>query len=359
MKIVSSPKLEGYWYPPDRVHNARKNNRLLSLRIETSLKCNLMCNYCSLSCREHPHQEMDYDEIIDVVKQAKYLGAESIVVIGGGEPTIYPNFRKLIQYIHSLDMVPVIFTNTTTMTKELSQFLFNHNTSIIGKLDSLKEVVQDRLVGKKGTYQKIMKGIANLKSVGYTDGDPLQPKLGLSFVVNNVNIQELPKLWRFCRSQNIFPNFEMMVPNQRAENLIDLMPTKLDYQKMKLHLLEIDKKEFGFNWLPYTPLLGCGCLQTYYSLYVTVEGLIRPCAAIQTSNVSLDKYSLKEVIKLPFFQTVRNVDSHLEGKCKNCKHNYECIGCRGMAFTVGVLKGEDHLKAVCLEDPFCFLDYSS
>jgi len=91
MMSGNSPKLIGYWYPPEKARAARDNGRLLSLRVETSLKCNLRCNYCSLSTRKHWPEEIGYERILDVIDQAHALGDESIVVIGGGEPTINNN----------------------------------------------------------------------------------------------------------------------------------------------------------------------------------------------------------------------------------------------------------------------------
>lgn len=350
-----APKLVGYWYPPEEARAARDGGKLLSLRVETSLRCNLRCSYCSLSTRMHRPKEISYERICDVISQAHMLGARSVVVIGGGEPTIYPRFADLIGFIHALGMIPVVFTNTTTMTKDLAKFLFDHDCSVIGKLDSLRPQIQDQWAGRKGTFQKIMEGLDVLESAGYCDvSDPCSLRLGVSFVINRVNIGELPDLWRFCRRRRIFPNLEMMIPNQRAERLAGLMPSRDEWRDAKLGLLDIDRREFGFEWVPYTPLLGCGCLQVLYGAYLTVEGLVRPCAEIQIDGASILAHTLADILQLPFFQFVRHVDKNLQGKCRSCLHNDVCIGCRGMAFTVGMLKGMDAASAVSAEDPTCF-----
>ncbi|HNW38114.1 MAG TPA: radical SAM protein, partial [Methanosarcina vacuolata] len=91
-----------------------------------------------------------------------------MVVIGGGEPTLYPSFRDLITYIDSLEIIPVIFSNTVLMTEELAGFLYKHNASVMGKLDSLKPEVQDYLAGRAGASEDIRKGLRNLLKAGFS-----------------------------------------------------------------------------------------------------------------------------------------------------------------------------------------------
>ena len=63
---------------------------------------------------------------------------------------------------------------------------------------------------------------------------------------------------------------------------------------------------------------------------------------------------LKEIIKSELFTYVRNIDKHLEGKCKTCEHLNECIGCRGYAYSIGINKGMNPLKALQMECQQCF-----
>ncbi len=354
-----APKLVGYQYSPEQVHEARDNGKLLSLRAPTSFKCNLSCIYCSNdSGKKHP-DELSYDEILDLIKQAKLLGAKSIVLVSGGEPTIYPQFKNLIAYITSHDMIPVTFTNALTMSKDLAKFLYDANASVMIKLDSLKEDVQDNLVGRKGAYQLMRKGLDNLLEVGFADvEDQLQLRLGASFVVSRLNMDEVPNIFLFCRQHRLFPNFEMMRPNGRAKKLTELIPTISEWKNLKLYLLDQDRKQFGYDWLPYTPLLSCGCLQFMCSIYVTVTGNARPCNGIRPdlANLVLNvrKMSLSEIINTPFFQHARYIDKYVSGVCRKCEYNFECVGCRGMAFSNGINSGKNAFEALCCEDPTCF-----
>jgi MoaA/NifB/PqqE/SkfB family radical SAM enzyme len=179
-----------------------------------------------------------------------------------------------------------------------------------------------------------------------------------------MNRDEIADIWRFCRERNIFPNMEVLTPTGRAkETLPDQGLETAEIQDYKFDLLRLDRDEFGYDWLPYTPLAGSGCLQHLYSLYVTLEGNVRPCAptkfdehpALQVDgtypyNTSL--ITLGEIYTSPLFRYVRHIDAHLEGKCGGCEHLDECIGCRGYAYAVGVNAGKPPhvaLRGECLQ----------
>ena len=361
------PILVGYTYDPEDAYKARDESRLMAIRLETNRSCNLRCRYCYAESGEHLENELSYEALTDVIRQAKQLGVHSIVVIGGGEPTIHPKFRELISFIHSLNIIPMIFTNTITMTSDLAEFLYAKNASLMGKLDSLRPDVQDFLAGRRGAFNRIQRGLNNLIEAGFTQvEDPHRLRLGVSFVSNRLNLGEIEDIWHFCRQQNIFPNMEILTPTGRAkQELLDYSVTQEEIKEYKLRLLEIDKSYYGYDWLPYTPLPASGCLQHLYSLYVNIEGNVRPCAptkfdenpALQHNGIyphSVLRRSLREIYEDPLFQYVRNIDRYLEGKCRNCEHLGECIGCRGYAYSVGVNEGKDPytaLRAGCLQ---CF-----
>jgi radical SAM protein with 4Fe4S-binding SPASM domain len=196
--------------------------------------------------------------------------------------------------------------------------------------------------------------------------DPTQLRLGISFVSNKLNLSEVKDIWHFCRKKNIFPNMEILTPTGRAKNkLASQKLTKEEITEYKLKILNIDREVYNYNWLPYTPLTASGCLQHLYSFYITLNGDVRPCAPTKFDQhpffningkypYNIYNMDLKEIIKSELFTYVRNIDKHLEGKCKTCEHLNECIGCRGYAYSIGINKGMNPLKALQMECQQCF-----
>jgi len=358
---TSPPILAGYTYRPEDAYAARDAGRLLTIRLETNRSCNLSCRYCYAQSGKSLQHENDYDTLCDVIRQAKDLGVHSVVVIGGGEPTLYPRFRDLISFIHSLDILPMIFTNCVKVTEDLAEFLYERNVSVMGKLDSLKPDVQDFLAGQDRAYDRIHRGLDNLLEAGFGDPeDPGELRLGASFVSCRMNLPEIADIWHFCRQRNIFPNMEVLTPTGRAnETLPDQGLETDEIMDYKLKMLDIDRKHYGYDWLPYTPLAGSGCLQHLYSLYITIEGNVRPCAptkfdehaALKEDGVypfNVTRMSLQDIFDSELFHYVRHIDSHLQGRCKSCEHLDQCIGCRGYAYSVGVNEGKSPREALSM-----------
>jgi MoaA/NifB/PqqE/SkfB family radical SAM enzyme len=365
--LSKPPILVGYTYEPEDAYAARDAGRLLSLRIETSRACNLRCRYCYAESGRALDDELPFDTLASVVSQAATLGARSVVIIGGGEPTIYPRFRELVEHVHGLSMTPVVFTNGVAVTRELAGFLHARGASVMTKLDSLDADLQDFLAGRKGAARLIRRGLENLLAAGF--GRPEHPRLlrlGVSFVTNSDNLAESADIWRLGRRLNIFLNQEVLTPTGRAKReLAGKIISNEQVRANRLELLELDRREFGFDWLPYTPLPGSGCLQHLYSLYVTIQGDVRPCAPTKfdenpalfeagTYPHNVRRRSLADIYHSDLFSYVRHIDRHLEGKCRGCEHNTECLGCRGFAYSEGVNAGLSPLAALRSEYSLCF-----
>jgi MoaA/NifB/PqqE/SkfB family radical SAM enzyme len=365
--LLPPPVLSGYMYGAQEAHEARDSNRLLAIRIETNKSCNLRCRYCYAQSGEEQVKIADLNLLKRIISEAKELGIRSVVVIGGGEPTLHPNFRELIAYIDSLEIIPMLFSNTILITEELAEFLYEHNASVMGKLDSLKPEVQDYLAGRKGAFQDIKKGLDNLMKAGFSKpAEPGKLRLGISFVSNKMNLEEIKDIWHFCRQNSIFPNMEILTPTGRAnDELEDKLLTADEIKEYKLRLLEIDRSHYGYDWLPYTPITASGCLQHLYSFYISIEGNVRPCAPTKLDEhpalridgeypYNVNRMSLRKIYDSDLFTYVRNIDKVLEGRCGNCEHREECIGCRGYAYSVGVNKGVSPLEALRMECQQCF-----
>ncbi|MCL2173379.1 MAG: radical SAM protein, partial [Candidatus Bathyarchaeota archaeon] len=193
---MDSKRLLGYTFALSTGKETRNRDELLTLRVETSLLCNMKCKYCAWNSGYALEDEINFDTLKRFIAEGKDMGIQSAVIIGGGEPTIYKHFKELVEYIVELELIPVVITNGLTMDHTLASFLFNKKCSVLLKCDSLCKHTQDFLSGIEGAYEKIQSGLKDLLDCGFAVSTNNELRMGISFVVTSKNIDEIPDIWR-------------------------------------------------------------------------------------------------------------------------------------------------------------------
>src|SRR3989338_5062123 len=242
------PIIKGLNINNQQLNEAEKNNKMLLIDIETSNICNLNCQYCFRDVYGGHialKQELPLEKRLELIRQAKSIGCETIKITGAGEPFADKNIWPMIELSNQLGMWVLIFTNGSLITKEVAERLYKMNVSLIVKANSFDEQKEDKMVGRKG-YAKIRNKVF----------DSL----------------------RWCRKNNVFPLFRPLMPIGAAKNLKDWMIPKEEIKQMYEKVREIDSKEFGLSYnltLPY--MGGIWCRQLHYAIYVNILGEAYAC----------------------------------------------------------------------------------
>lgn len=115
-------------------------NELVYLMLNTPPLCNYSCKKCFTKVSSRvPHNTLSLDEYLKLVDFGKSKWARVVSILGEGEPTIYHNFWKIISYINDNWMIPLFVSNWYNLTKEMIDFLYENNASIVVSLDTLDE----------------------------------------------------------------------------------------------------------------------------------------------------------------------------------------------------------------------------
>ncbi|MFW6457533.1 MAG: radical SAM protein, partial [Planctomycetota bacterium] len=102
---------DGFAFAPEDISAAVDRCGLLSMEIEFSRLCNYRCPYC-YNDEVAEEEPLKSGEIDDIILQAKGLGAQKIIILGG-EPMIHPRILEKIRFIREHDMAVEMFTNGT------------------------------------------------------------------------------------------------------------------------------------------------------------------------------------------------------------------------------------------------------
>jgi len=326
------------------ITEAHATGRLLTMELELSRICNLRCIYCYAESGEKLAHEISFEEITDVLDQGKALGVRKVIVLGGGEPMAYPRILDVLRAIHDRGLAIELFTNGTLLTGEIVSEFLRLGVHPVIKCNSLKPGVQDRLAGRKGTFEAIRKGFDLLRETGYPTADL---SLGAQTIICEQNYDELPSMWRWLRSWQIIPYFECITDQGRAKGQINLAVAPEKLRSLFSELSRIDAEEFGIHWEPKPPVAAFTCRRHLFSCTVTAVGDVIPCPGVDIPAGNIRDKSLREIIAdSEVFQNLRNIRQTIKGECRTCDLSRECYGCRGMAYNAT----GDYLAS----DPLCW-----
>ncbi len=334
----------GMEFTKDEIKRSRDRNKLLTLDIELSRRCNFRCRYCYVYENVSLQNELSFHEICNLIEQGLNLGVKKVIIVGGGEPLLYPKLKEVIEMLYNKGLSTVMFTNGTNLDMDLAHFLYSRAVGVVIKYNSPKPAIQNYLSGHERAAEIIDKAINHLMIAGYGRDNHL---LGISSIICNDNYEEVPQMWKWARNQGLLPYFEVLTPQGRGSNQ-GLHVTSEKLKKLFKKLCEIDEKEYGIKWDGiYPPLANMACNRHLYSLYIKSDGTVQPCSGIDLAVGNIRNESLKNIIlSSKVIQELRRAHELVKGECGQCELQIDCYGCRGAAYQVY----HDYLAP----DPLCW-----
>lgn len=159
-------------------------------------RCNLRCVHCYAHAEDQNYKgdELSTDEGRALIDDLSMFGVP-VILFSGGEPLLREDLPELIDYAVKKGLRAVISTNGTLITEKKARILSDFSLSYIGvSLDGIGSV-NDAFRGKKGAFNRAIKGIRNAKKAGI--------KVGLRFTINRRNFQEVPKIFDLLEKEDI------------------------------------------------------------------------------------------------------------------------------------------------------------
>ena len=139
-------------------------NGLDFLWLEITRRCNLACTHCYASSGpEVPLSErMTFADWCRVIEEARALGCRRLQFIGG-EPTIHPDLRALLEHAtHAGFRRCEVFTNATLIREDLTRTFKRLGVLVHFSFYSFDPAVHDSITGQKGSFERTVEGIRQL-----------------------------------------------------------------------------------------------------------------------------------------------------------------------------------------------------
>lgn len=284
------------------------------LRIAITDFCNLKCFFCSNEgmgkCNKNK-TNIDSNHLEKLLKILKKEGLTKIALTGG-EPSIYPNIKELIDLIIKLDFKQTFFhTNGIFLDKVMVNI--GHFTKIGISVHSLQFSKWRKITGgSKIQFNKLLSNLKDIKK--QRDNSKKFPLVEIKHVVVkgiNSDKKSLKDTLEFC----VKNNFKFKFLNCEPINKNDLNHIESD-EEIKRRLIDIgckpiiqeknfrgEKKYNPIHWFEYKGQkgvfieIGCGKKIPCKYCYSTNEIFLTPALEIKPCHLSNAKYDLKDNIK--------------------------------------------------------------
>jgi len=320
--------------------------------------CNLRCKHCYQRADKPLPDELTLKEKIMVVDQLDRAGVAAIA-LSGGEPTMHPDFYRIVAEIADRGMYAAVATNgwffadKDRLIKAKKAGLRYVEVSI----DSADPKRHDWFRGVPGSWERAVKALKNAVELGMSHA--------MAVTVTKANVNEVEDILDLAESigvqRVVFFNF---VPVGRGKDNIWLDLDPLEREELLRTLYKEMKKRKGMQIVSTAPQYGRVSLQlsggeevapTHF--YVGSDPIVRavaefvggcgagriyagiqpngdliPCVFLPIKVGSLRERTFWDLWEnAPLFKLLRD-RSKLKGNCAICPYKNVCGGCRARAY---------------------------
>lgn len=266
-----------------------------TILIDPTSACNLSCTGCWAG-KYKKSDSLEVETINRIITEAKELGIY-LIVLSGGEPTIYPHLFDVLKK-HS-DVGFMMYTNGILIDDVMADRMLDvGNVSPAISLEGFKESTDARRGA--GTYDKIMNSMDRLQERGIA--------FGISLTVTRQNAEELFDTDRFIdhmiEKGALYGWSFHYIPIGKDTNL-DMMITPKQRAMLAYRIpeLRVNKPIFLADfWNDGTFSGGCIAGGRRY-FHINARGEVEPCAFVHFAIDNIKGKSLIEVLRNPLFQS--------------------------------------------------------
>lgn len=270
-----------------------KNKFSPILTLDLTEKCNYFCDYCvdKKNINKSKARELRWDFLKVFLPEIRTIGCRCIEVTGGGEPTLYTNFKEFLTLASELGFHLALVTNGSMLDKYIDSISASSIDWIRVSLDSSCENTHKRVHSiEKNIFGNIIGSIEKLSKT---------QTVGISFIIREDNFNEIYSAAKISKSIGAkYIEFKPLLDKKNvfAQNFDkDYVSQELERCKADLNneyfevvitdsiksLLNDSQDKFDCNSKKYDTCFSC-----YYRTVLTPSGLY-PCSYFRGSEYNI------------------------------------------------------------------------
>jgi [mycofactocin precursor peptide]-tyrosine decarboxylase / 3-amino-5-[(4-hydroxyphenyl)methyl]-4,4-dimethylpyrrolidin-2-one synthase len=313
----------------------------ICLTWELTYACNLACVHCLSSSGRRDPRELTTRQCMDVIDELERMQV-FYVNIGGGEPTVRPDFWELVDYATAHHVGVKFSTNGVRITPARAERLASSDyVDVQISLDGATADVNDAVRGA-GSYDMALRALDHLAAAGFGDAK-------ISVVVTRHNVDQLDEFAALATRYGATLRITRLRPSGRGADVWDDLHPTAD-QQVQLYNWLVDRGDrvlTGDSFFHLSPLGQPGALA---GLNLCGAGrvvcLIDPVGDVYACPFAIHHRFLAGNVlsdvgfdnvwkNAPLFRQLREPQS--AGACSSCGHYDSCRGgCMAAKFFTGL-----------------------
>jgi MoaA/NifB/PqqE/SkfB family radical SAM enzyme len=146
-----------------------KTKKIFKTVMLVGYTCNNKCVFCNQSDRRNNFSDRDTKSILAEIVKAKKKGTKYLELIGG-ECTIRPDILKIVAFASKQGFKEIKMATNGRMLSypEFAKEICKAGiTELIFSIHGHNSRIHDRLTGSPGSFKQLLKGIENLRKLGF------------------------------------------------------------------------------------------------------------------------------------------------------------------------------------------------
>ena len=317
--------------------------------VELTRACNLRCPHCFVEAGAPREVEMSTERILRLLDEWAEMGVFS-VVITGGEPSIHPDFLKIVHHAYNLGFTVAIASNGMPLSEKMLEQIPQDDVIISISLDGIHGA---GAATGEDDFEAVSRKLLQIRSFGFNTS--------IMTTTTHDNVGDLQNFINFAIDNEISLRSVPFVPMGRGKLYRELINQVADIEKAAQFWVAEEKwerikdRELGlcsgkvFNFLITMVYTMRRCMSGRGLCYITSDGTVFPCSNCSGSKLlpggNLLEKSFAEIWNDDTWG-IRSITwkNFLSKTCEGCAINsdeYFCTGrCPGSSYAInGVLDG--------------------
>lgn len=169
--------------------NPKEHLVMKTLFVSPSYVCNEKCLFCPCHKVARHYVPISTKLIMSCIDEALQKNKIEMVLVSGGEPTLYKDLPEIFNYIHESGLKIGILSNSLRFADETFCRSFIDSVGCDFELTTAfhSHIAEehDRITGIKGSFEKSLKGVYNLINAGVI--------VTIKHVINGISYKKLPE----------------------------------------------------------------------------------------------------------------------------------------------------------------------